>query len=274
MDDFASGLSLDSGLGLGVVAQPGERLSGRQEVAGAIPADSTKATSGHRPTARPQPSKLPMRVRFPLPAPRTSRGGNSRVEAGVASSGIRVRFPVAAPCLVSTMDVQAGPNRTAGGSTPPRGSPAPGLVRGSRSPPIRPHLLAGQGCDSLKVATRVRTPLGTPGNAASRRVLGREAPRDPPTSRVPFLLSLSRRRRALVYESGCLRSTRSREATSPLASVLAAPDASVRSSPAGFDSRQRLRREGETHPRLITSVSQVRFLPLHPATARGEGRLS
>ena len=55
------------------------------------------------------------------------------------------------------------------------------------------------------------------------------------------------------------------------ASDLTASDASLRSSPIGFDSRQRLRREGRSQTRLITSSLPVQFRPLPPRclVARG-----
>jgi hypothetical protein len=49
------------------------------------------------------------------------------------------------------------------------------------------------------------------------------------------------------------------------------PDASVRSSMTGFDSRQGYRRGVRTHMRLITSCPQVRLLPLLPRRLLARG---
>jgi hypothetical protein len=80
----------------------------------------------------------------------------------------------------------------------------------------RPYLLAGQGTSALNRETRVRIPLGTPRVARRVRACSPARCRSAyPGPAVPLSrdhrLSLSRRRRALGFDPGCLRSTRSWE---------------------------------------------------------------
>lgn len=129
--------------------------------AGSIPAARSSSRGGSS-KAEFEVASFGIRVRSPVAAPRSTwisihepvLWGGPRI----ATPSKRVRFPPGSPGLVSTTDVRAASTRRVGGSNPSRGAIDPSSC---------PHLLDGQGNRVLNPGTRVRIPLGTPARRSS-----------------------------------------------------------------------------------------------------------